>query len=109
MFEIKIFIFSHPEIHVLLKRRFRHTLKKHYYGKVFECHCGSVFVENYRLIAHQRVHSSQMIQCEACPKTFKTKTNYKLHWTVHHSKTHGSLPGNMDARKSESNRKFAKH
>lgn len=91
---------------ILSKHHFRHTLKKHYNGKVYECFCGSVFAENHTLTKHQRVHSNEVMTCEVCLKVFKTEENFKIHWKKHHSEKHGPLPTNLPAKFFKNTRKL---
>lgn len=87
-----------------------HTLKRHYNGKVYECHCGSIFTENYILKTHQLVHSSQHLvsdTCQVCHKIFKTKACFKNHWMKHHFEKHGPADEKVVVKADDSKRKFS--
>lgn len=69
---------------------FRHMLRKHFDGEIFECHCGSVFDRKYNLSAHQKAHNEKL-PCNVCLKTFITHSKLRAHWKTNHLKTHGVL------------------
>lgn len=62
-----------------IERFFRHRLKKHFNGKIFECHCGSVYTAVWKLKYHQRLHNNQKMTCDACQNTFASIDHLKYH------------------------------
>lgn len=73
----------------------RHNLTKHYDGKLFECHCGSVYKFNCELIKHQQIHNGKLI-CRVCQKPFSTSNSLYTHWRVKHLKAHGKLESEVN-------------
>lgn len=73
---------------------FRHCVRKHFTGKIFECHCGSVYTTMFRLKIHQQSHSAEkIIVCEVCKKEYDKLVNLKAHWKRVHLRTHGVYLG----------------
>lgn len=67
----------------------RHNLNEHYNGKLFDCHCGSVFKVKYQLKKHQKVHKEKE-ECKVCRKQLAF-ISIKQHWRKFHLETHGRL------------------
>lgn len=77
-------------------------MKKHYDGKLYECHCGSVFKSKHRLKTHQKRHTGEMkntsrntfhilrnhrnstVFCDLCPRSFYRKTSLAIHMKRDH-------------------------
>lgn len=70
---------------------YRHNLRNHYEGKVYECHCGSVHKCKDKLIIHERSHNREYKTCEACQKQFASMGSLSTHWKSKHLQTHGPL------------------
>lgn len=75
-------------IKILTQNHFSHNLRKHYEGKLHECHCGSVFKHKFELNTHQRYHNTK-IACEVCQKQYFTMHGLREHWRSKHLQTHG--------------------
>lgn len=68
---------------------FSHELKTHFKGKIFECHCGSVFKSSKKLINHRKTHVEKRT-CHVCQKQISPK-GFAAHWKSFHLDTHGEL------------------
>lgn len=77
-------------IFVRLTFNFRHNITKHYKGKIFDCHCGSIFKLNHQLKIHQQIHDEKQT-CEVCKKKFSNTLSLGSHWRKNHLETHGRL------------------
>lgn len=89
---------------------FRHFLKEHYEGKIFECdwsECGAVFKKETNLQHHKYIHREQERKCEVktcklnkvrkyfhnffqvCDEIFQRRSSFYNHWKEKHFETHG--------------------
>lgn len=89
---------------------FRHFLKEHYEGKIFECdwsECGAVFKKETNLQHHKYIHREQERKCEVktcklkkvrnyfhnlfqvCDEIFQRRSSFYIHWKEKHFETHG--------------------
>lgn len=68
---------------------FRHNLRNHYEGTLFECHCGSVYSSKLTLKKHQRIHDENSKKaCRVCQKQFFLP-DLRQHWNKMHLKRYG--------------------
>lgn len=51
---------------------FRHSLRLHYNGELYECHCGSVFKSKRGWDVHTIIHKKENLACNVCQKQFST-------------------------------------
>lgn len=73
-----------------LTLHFRHNLKEHYDGTLYECHCGSICKSKRNLEHHQETHTEKEI-CEVCDKQCSTRNTLRRHWNLKHVTTHGTF------------------
>lgn len=69
---------------------FRHNLRKHFEGEIFECHCGSVYASKALLQNHKRIHGG-MKTCGICQKEFANALCLRRHWRRKHQQTDGKF------------------
>lgn len=67
---------------------FRHHLKNHYEGRLYECNCGSVYKTKGQLKRHEESHKEKWT-CKVCLKQCSTREEIRHHWKKKHLKTHG--------------------
>lgn len=70
---------------------FRHDLKKHFEGKIYECHCGSVSSSKLKFATHQKTHNAEKFTCKVCQKQFSCRFTLKEHWNKNHINPHGTF------------------
>lgn len=66
-------------------------MRSHHRGKIYECHCGSVFGTETAWRSHKSRHRNSKVTCNLCGKIYAGEGTFRRHWKKKHFETHGEV------------------